>query len=216
MTRLALAALLFAQAAPADPPTLMTKRGAPLFEDGFDGPALAKEWTGNKGRWLIEDGRLKAAEIAADMHHPARGRKVEHRDVVLQLRFRLQGAKWLGVGFDHKEHVCRAIVTPTSFRVQKTIGMGPTTKTTKLDEKKMSFDPDQWYTLVVELAGNEIVASVDGRHVAVGEADGLDVDKTRIALISGGEWAWFDDVKMWKAERDPAWAQRKEALSRKP
>lgn len=200
----------------ADPPTLMTKRGELLFEDAFDGPSLAKTWSGSKGRWLIENGRLKAAEIPADMHHPARGRKVDHRDVVLQFRFRLQGAKWLGIGFDHKEHVCRAIVTPTSFRVQKTVGIGPTTKTTKLDEKKTTFDPERWYTMVIELAGDEIVASVDGQAVAVGEAEGLDVDKTRIALISGGEWAWFDDVKMWKAHRDPAWAAKKKALGHRP
>jgi hypothetical protein len=184
----------------------MTKRGELVFADGFD---ALKDWTGNKGKWVLEDGRLKAAEIAADMHHPARGRKAAYHDAVFQFSFRLQGAKWLGVGFDDKEHVCRAIVTPTSFRVQKTTGIGPTTKTVKLDERKKDFDPERWYTMVVEISGNEILARIDGDAVALGEAEGIDVDKLRIALISGGEWAWFDDVKLWKAEKDSAWPARK-------
>jgi hypothetical protein len=209
--RLALAVGLLLCAPPEDPATLMTKRGELVFADAFDAPVL-KDWTGNKGKWLLEDGRLKAAELAADMHHPARGRKVGYHDAVLQFSFRLQGAKWLGIGFDDKEHVCRAIVTPGSFRVQKTTGIGPTTKTVKLDERKKDFDPERWYTMVVEISGNEILARIDGDAVALGEAEGLDVDKLRIALISGGEWAWFDDVKLWKAERDPSWAARKAQL----
>jgi hypothetical protein len=67
--------------------------------------------------------------------------------------------------------------------------------------------------MVIEVAGDEILATVDGREVAFGQAEGLDVDKTRVSLISGGAWAWFDDVKIWKAERDPAWPARKARLS---
>lgn len=196
-----------------DPEPIMVKKGKLLFEEPFSEESFKKNWQGNKGRWTVEDGRVKAAEIPADKHHQARGHKLVHRDVVLQVAFRLEGAKWLGIGFDHAEHVCRAIVTSTSFRVQKTTGIGPTTKSVKLDEAKLQIDPARWYTLLIELRGNEMLASIDGKEIVYGEADGgLDVEKTRFALIGGGETTWFGPLKVWEALPDPAWAKKKPAL----
>ena len=104
------------------------------------------------------------------------------------------------------------MIRPDKVELVKMSGIGPTTKGNTLDRMPMKWEPGRWYTMVIELYGKEIVVHIDSLHVLHGEADGLDIDKGRIALICGGQYAWFDDMKLWEVELDPKWEKRKPLL----
>lgn len=200
---------------PPDLVPLMCRRGALLFEETFDAGAYAPEWKRFKGTYAVEDGRLRVAEVASDGHHPALSRKITESDVLIQFSFRFDGAAWLGVALDDKEHVARLLFRPDEGRLLKMSGIGPTTKGTPVDSLKLKFEPGRWYTALWEVCGNEMVAQVDGRHVFFGEAQGLDVPKSRLELLSGGQWAEYDAIKVWKAEPDEKWKLKKQILAQR-
>jgi len=65
---------------------------------------------------------------------------------------------------------------------------------------------------VWEIQGDEMVATVDDREMVMAKADGMTLVRSRVQLVSAGEWAWFDEIKVWKGETDPKWARKRAAL----
>ncbi len=217
MMRLIALLLLTAQAAPAkkqpDGLHLMLKKGDLLLEEPFTAESWgSKEWSKYKGKFEIVGEQLKVAEVPADGHHPAVSRKAALNAAVIQFRFKFDGAGWLGFAFDGKEHVARCIMRPDGFQILKMSGIGGTTKGEPIDEKKVKLADGAWHTLVLEISGKEMLAQIDNTHFIFGEMAGVETDKTRFEFISGGQFAWFDELKIWKAEPDPKWPQKKALL----
>jgi len=207
-------AILLLQAKPkvADLKPIMCQRGELLYEESFTPESFKKNWVQYKGKWEIEKEQLKMAEVASDGHHPEGWRNFEYEDAIVQFSFRVQGAKWMGIGLDNKEHVARVLFSPENYRLMKMSGIGATTKSEKIDERKFKFDPAKWYRALAEFQGNEILVQIDGVGVAFGESTGMNVKKTKLHLLCGGETAWFDEIKVWKALPDKNWASRKQQL----
>jgi len=67
---------------------------------------------------------------------------------------------------------------------------------------------------------DEMVATIDDTQMVLAKADGLSMDRNHVELNNGGQWAWFKDVKVWKAESDDKWpakrAQLMAMLKKKP
>jgi hypothetical protein len=201
----------------------MNRRGRLVFGDDF---GVDSSWGAGKGIAEVKDGILRMKEKPEEQHHAGRGKVVAIGDTaVLQVSFRFDEAttKWIGLGIDHvegdvSEHVFRARATDEGFVLQSGDGWGPTTRLAKVAQTKMRWEPGRWYTLLLELRGNEALAQIDGKVVAHVELDGAPEwqrivrPKNRLALISGGDWASFDNVRVWEAQPDPAWAQRKASL----
>ena len=223
MIRVLALSLLAAQAAPpARKPAgkepaalnLMLKKGDLLLEESFSGESWnSKEWHKYKGKFEVVGEQLKVAEIPADAHHPAVSRKADLNCAVVQFKFKFEGAGWLGFAFDGKEHVARCIMRPDGFQVTQMSGIGGTTRGEKIDEKRLKLDDGAWHTVVIEISGKEMLAQIDNTHFIFGEKAGVETDKSRFEFISGGQSAWFDDLKIWKAEPDPKWAQKKAILA---
>jgi hypothetical protein len=203
---------------PVDPKTWMSLRGPLLWEEHFENDAYNKEWSRYKGNYVVDKGQLKVAEVAGDGHLPTMTRTFKESNVVIQFSFKFEGAKWLGFQLDDatndakKEHVAQLTIQPEGFRIEKMTGFGPTTKNTIVDQKKMKFDPGAWHTIVYEILGDEIVAVVDDEEIAIAKADGMTLVRSRIQLVSAGEWAWYKDIKVWKAEPDPKWPRKRAAI----
>ena len=203
---------------PADPKVWMSLRGALLWEETFAGGAWNKEWNRYKGNYVVEKDQLKVAEVAGDGHLPTMTRNFKESNVVIQFTFKFEGAKWLGVQLDDaaddakKEHVAQLTIQPDSFRIEKMTGFGPTTKNTVVDQKKMKFEPGVWHTIVWEILGDEMVATIDDKEMVLAKVDGMTLARSRLQLVSSGDWAWYDEIKVWKAEPDPKWAKKRAAL----
>lgn len=202
------------------PKLLMTQLGKVILDEPFTPESWQKNWgkSWNKGDWQIIGDQLRVAEKAADGHHPEIGYNPKGssgtalHNVVVQCKFKYDGAKWMGFGFTDKEHVARIMINDGGFELVKMSGIGGTTKGVKLDRQSMNWDKTKWYTMTIELLGNEIIANVDDQYVLYGSADGLDIDKNRFTLIVGGQHGWYDELKIWEALQDPKWEKKKPAL----
>ena len=203
---------------PADPKVWMCLRGPLLWEEPFSNGAWSKEWSRYKGNFVVEKDALKVAEVPTDGHLPTMTRSFKESNVVIQFAFKFEGAKWLGIQLDDasneqkKEHVAQLTIQPDGFRVEKMTGFGPTTKNFVLDQKKMKFEPGTWHTIVWEIQGDEMMATVDDKEMALVKAEGMTLVRTRLQLVSSGEWAWFDEIKVWKGETDPKWPKKRAVL----
>lgn len=218
--RLAIAVLLAglaqdtkAKKAPPEPKVWMCQKGPLLWHETFPGDALSKDWHKGLGSWSVSDGVLKGAEVPADKHHAYASRKVTETNVVIQFTFKLDGAGWLGGFFDGKEHVAALSLGADAFRIRRMSGIGPTSKSTEIDSGKLKLNDGQWHTVVWEIYGDEMVATVDDVAMALARAEGLSMERQHLELnTAGGPSALFKDVKVWKAELDAKWPQKRAVL----
>ena len=198
---------------PAEPKTWMCKKGDLLWDEKWDGTELSKEWYKGKGNWQVESGALKGAELPADAHHAYTSRKVTETNAIIQFSFKLDGAKWMGGFFDGKEHVSALSINGDSFNIKRMSGIGPTSKSTEIDSSKAKLNDGAWHTVVWEIYGDEMVATIDDQQMVLAKADGLSSDRNHLELnTGGGQWAQFKDVKVWKAELDDKWPGKRAQL----
>jgi hypothetical protein len=201
-----------------DPKVWMCVKGPLLWEEPFSNGVYSKEWSLYKGKYVVEKDQLKVAEVAGDGHLPTMTRNFKESNVIIQFLFKFEGAKWLGMQLDDatndskKEHVAQLTIQPDGFRIEKMTGFGGTTKNMIVDQKKVKFDPGTWHTMVWEIQGDEMVATVDDKDMALAKVDGMTLTRSRVQLVSSGEWAWYDEIKVWKAEQDPKWPKKRAAL----
>jgi hypothetical protein len=199
----------------------MTVRGKLMKEESFkDQASVAKGnpggWYIYKGKFEVVDGELKVTEQKEDGHHPAMSSKLPSKNLIMQCRFKVGDSKWQGLSLDNgkaKEHIFRAMINPNGVSLKRMSGMGPTTKGENMAEQKFKFENNKWYTLLVEIWDKEAVLQVPEAKIVIrGENEGVAQEKDRIEFISGGENAYFDDLKVWEAEANPKWAETKATL----
>jgi hypothetical protein len=199
--------------APPEPKVWMCKKGDLLWEEKFEGSELPKDWYKGKGNWTVESGTLKGAELPADAHHAYTSRQVKEPNAIIQITFKLDGAKWMGGFFDGKEHVSALSLNSDLFNIKKMSGIGPTSKSTEIDSTRTKLNDGAWHTVVWEVYGDEMVATIDDKEMVLAKAEGLSSDRTHLELnTGGGQWALFKDVKVWKAELDDKWPGRRSMI----
>jgi hypothetical protein len=81
-----------------------------------------------------------------------------------------------------------------------------------LDKVPLNLEPGTWHTLLMEMQGAEVVVSIDGKHVAFGAGERIDVDKTSVQLRVGGESVAFKNLRVWEATRAATWEATKAKL----
>lgn len=189
-----------------EPKTLLTQRGELLFRDDLAQP-FGQGWRAAKGKWEVVAGAMRGAELKADMHAAAARRAVPFHNVVIQYSFRLDGARQTTLSINKdKGHLCRVLVTPTGFTVRKDDSdkAGPD-QAVVLETRTVPVKPGEWHTLVVELYGKTMLASLDGKEVAFGGHAALDVPKANFGLTVSGESVSFKDLRVWQALPNPEW-----------
>jgi hypothetical protein len=213
---LALASLAVAMPLPADEstePTLMAERGKLLFADDLDA-APGAAWRIGPGRWEAAGGALSGSERASDNHGAVIRHAMPFRDAVIRYSFRLDGARGTTLSINTaKAHLCRVLVDANSFSVRKDDAdkQGPD-KAVVFQTVKVPVAPGTWHTLVVELCGEEMLATLDGEHVAYGSHPALGVDKANLGLTVSGTSASFKGLRAWEARRKPDWEATKAKL----
>jgi hypothetical protein len=197
-----------------DPATLLTTRGKLLLEADFSKDTL-DGWSVAKGKWDLADGILSGSELPEDSHAAVLKRNLDLKDGVIQVTFRMHGAKQFAIGLNNKNgHVGRAVLSGATLTVAKD---KPNKKTEekgeKLATKPVKADTAEWQTILLEFRGKELLARLDDETVALGTHDGLDVEKTNFAFPVGGQSVEIKSVKVWEATENPAWNDNKAKLS---
>jgi hypothetical protein len=201
----------------SEPKTLLCDRGKLLLSDDLDKP-LAAEWKPNRGVWGIMDGVLQGSERTEDKHAAVLRRRLQGHDLVYQFSFKFDGATRIGLNVDDpKGHCCLAAITPEGFNViRATHGDDKNDKRVHLDAKQIALRPGTWHTLVFEVQGPDVLASVDDSAVAFGAHPAIEVDKASFAISVSGVSASIKNLRVWEATPNKNWEATRAKLRAAP
>ena len=212
----------FAAAAdiPSDP---IAQKGEPILADDFERTVLG-DWKSLIPTFTVESGALKGVQTRAD--HGAVGRVYRPmKDVVIEFRFQLVGSTGFNAVFDdqkfkgsHAGHICRVAFAPTQLRLgdDKEGVMRNDIYEMRKDPARnkeadnllegrgsatsMKLEQQKWYQVVIELRGDAMRVSLDGKPVGFLKSPGIAHEtKSSFHFTVNGTGALFDDVRIWQA-----------------
>ncbi len=160
-------------------------------------------------------------------HAAVHGLELPTRDSVVEVKIKFAGATMMDVEFDdrkytgaHYGHLCRAQVRLNGVTIidERDGGMRNDIRELRQDPTKKAevarllagrsvtyptkLEAGKWYTLVVETVGDEMRVTIDGRPAAYLKSSGIaHATKSKIELGVAGKDGFFDDLKVWNAER---------------
>ncbi len=175
--------------------------GAPVAEVTFDDAGqIGKPMQAAKGEWKLADGVLHGKELKADEHAAVLNYQQKNRNSVVRFSFKLD-ENTIGFHFsmNHKKgHLFRVIVSPTKMAVNLDKDKkDPTSKRIVLGSSQGQFEPGNWYTMQVEMVGEQVVVQVDnGASVKASHAS-LDTDKPNYRFVMRGNSLSIDDLRIW-------------------
>ena len=208
-TSLALLAILTTAALAADPEPPQTKLAQIdklVLADFATGSALKPEWKVGKGKWEITDGVLRAAELAADKHGGVLRTALKLQNIVIAFDVKLDGAKLVSLSINGpKDHLARIRIAPNLFAVQRDDQDhdGPD-KAIVFLTKPVELAPGTWHTVVLEMVGDKMVGTLDGKITGEGSDPTFAAkEKTSPGFTVSGESASFRNVRIYTAKAEP-------------
>jgi len=158
--------------------------------------ALGPEWSVAKGEWKPADGVLTAAEIPDEHHAAVLHLATGPTPLIFECEFRFNGSKIFYIGCDGTKHVGRLVVMPKSAKLceDSTEVKGKTPSDT-LAESAVDLKPDDWQHLLVEYAGDRIIAHLNGLELQA-QHPYLATPKTRWWFAVGGAGAQIRNVRI--------------------
>ena len=220
-------ALLWGFAASAAEPLpdvspLLTKPGKLLFREDLTEVPHERDkqnkvrrggWQSGKGKWEIKDGVLIGAEKPEE-HHGGMLTKpgLAFHNAAIAVSFRLDGAR--GITLDANSQALGRIiaVTVSSTSLKLSVSLSGGDKMEVLDTVPLNLEPGTWRTLVLEMQGKDVLASIDGKQIVFGANERVDVNKTSVQLRVGGESVAFRNLRVWETEPSDAWDATKAKL----
>lgn len=195
----------------------MTTPGDALASDSFAN-ALPKAWRPAKGTWRCDNGVVSGTEVPADKHQAVMRRPLAFTNAIIRFSFRLDHARQISLSInDAKEHVCRLVINPRGFVVQKDDHDhdGPD-KPVVFARVPLNLAAGEWHTAVVEICGPEMVAQIDGAEkVGFGAHALIDRPKANLGLTVAGGPAEFRDLSIVAAQPRSDWAATRKRLGAK-
>jgi hypothetical protein len=148
----------------------------------------------------VVDGALVAKELAADKHAAVLNYQKKNRNSVVRFSFKLDGStKGFNFSLNHaKGHLFRVVIAPTKM----TVNLDKDKKDSKskavvLASAKGSFEQGKWYTMQVEMVGEQVVAQTDNGVIAEATHAKLDTDKPNYRFVMRDETLSIDDLQIW-------------------
>lgn len=194
------------------------------FASGFTGWRYTNGApSGRSGHWELRDGVFRGIE-SPEAHHPATASfGIQFKNAVIQCEVRLEdvpdeGRKYRSFfvkATDAKDYVCALFggpggVNALAYDAEK---IDPANKQrAKLPQVSASLPVKlgEWHTAVLEILGEELVATLDGKSVTL-SAPLVGADKHSVMLGVGVE-ASFRHFRMWEALPNPEWPRNKATL----
>lgn len=208
---------LFAADAPA-------QKGELVFSDDFSAPEVGKAWRALWPALTVVDGALNISQEKPA--HSAVGLvAVGKKDVVIEFKFKLGGSTGINAvcnDRDFKEghggHLCRVSLSPRQIfladdkeRLSHAIEEMKKDPARKAEVAKLvvgrskniptKLDPTRWYQLSIEIVGDVLRVSLDGKELGFLQSSGIAHPmKSDFYFAVSGKDALFDDVKIWAAK----------------
>lgn len=212
-----------ASAAEPSPDTqpLLTKPGKLLFSEDFSQVPHVRDkqnktkrgWMSGKGKWEIKEGVLVGAENPED-HHGGMLTKpgLAFHNAAVQVSFRLDGVKRITLDANSQAlgRIIAVSISSTELSLARSLAGGD--KLEVLDKLPLSLETGAWHTLLLEMQGPDVVASIDGKQIVFGSGERIDVDKTSVQLRVGGESVAFKNLRVWETTPAGTWEAAKAKL----
>lgn len=202
--------------------------GKPLgFASGFEGWKYnAGPATGKSGMWRLADGCFTGIE-SPEAHHPATASHgVKFQNAIIQCEVRLNDVPAEGRQYrsffikatDEKDYVCAVFGSTSGINAlaYDAEHADPKTKQrAKLPAVPLSSPGklNEWRTVVLEIYGDELVATLDGRSITL-KSPLIAAPKHSIMLGAGTE-ASFRHLRVWEALPNAQWEQNRAVLPKK-
>lgn len=221
------------------PQTFMTQRGRLVVSEDFDQPLTPSTgvpkgfasgfsgWRFNQnpkaGRWEQKAGHFTGIELV-ESHHPATASYgMTFQDAIIQCDVRLDsvpadGRQYRNVFLkltDEKDYVIQVSVGPgglflTPYDASRLNTASKQRERGKSAIVKFPVKQDEWHTLVVEVCGDEVVGTLDGRSVTL-SSPLIGAGKHSI-MIGAGTQGTFRRFRVWEAQAHPGWSANKTRL----
>ncbi|HEY3900829.1 MAG TPA: hypothetical protein VGM54_19620 [Chthoniobacter sp.] len=211
-------------AEPPVPSQPLGKKGALIFSDDFSAPAVGKAWRVLWPALTVADGALNISQ--AKPEHSAVGEvKVGQKDLIIAFKFKLGAASSINAVCNdsaykegHGGHICRVSLSPKQIfladdkeRLRQEIEKMRKDPARQAEVAKavagrtrnipMELDPKRWYDLLIEIVGDEMRVSLDGKALGYLKSSGLAHPmKSDFYFAVAGHDALFKDLRIWAAE----------------
>ena len=187
------------------PATLLAQPDKEIVGDALTKDAKAAEWKVAKGKWERTADGIRVEEIPADRHGAVSRVAEKLQDLVIAFEFRLDGAKSVSLSINAaKDHMARVLITPTVLRVQKDDNDhdGPDKAVVFLNTAQ-AFEAGTWHRVVLEMVGDTLVATIDGKISAFGSDALFKTEKVSPGFTCAGQSATFRNFTLWSAKAEP-------------
>lgn len=165
-----------------------------------------------------------------------------YKDIIAEYSFKLDGSKNCDLKMEdsnykdsHAGHIIRASITPTSIQLgdskygsmeNKFYAKYNDPKATPEEKKqlqasikdksatfKISLDLTKWHQARVEVVGDEMLLSIDGKILGYFKSAGVDhPTKNLIGFTIGGKSTQLDNFKVWEATPAPGWSAERASV----
>jgi hypothetical protein len=148
-----------------DAKPLLNQPGKVISAPDFKQP-LGSEWSVAKGKWEPADGVLSVTNIPDQNHIPVLHLTTGPVNIVWTCEFKFNAGKSFLVGCDGQKHVGRVVIGPKNFKIceDSTEVKGKVPSHT-LTETPVDLKSDDWHTLRVDYAGDQMAARLDGKNL---------------------------------------------------
>ena len=196
-------------ASATDPEPTLGKKGALLLEETFDGDALPKSWTGKTGGLSVSGGTLHASQSREAGRLGLFSRELPMQDAAIRIDFKFAGRGGINVSCNPSPgelskhgHLFSIMITQRMWNVTEHNDKSDRSSQSKaLASAQENFEIGKWYSLLIEMKGDEVVATVEGKKPLRASSKDFHVKKPGIEFrVSGreGDEVLFDNLRVWE------------------
>jgi hypothetical protein len=164
------------------------------FADHFNGPASERLWY--NGDWSAENGVLQRVD-SDTKNTRIHMRDAKYHEVLIRFDFQLQTSRDIRMLTGSHGHYNSVVhIRPDHFYIQTANDDTGPYFSYRHGECAYDFDPDRWYTMTVEIIGDQMIAHIDREHIAYASHPILTKDRTYFAFQVDDQPAAFDNIQI--------------------
>ena len=177
------------------------------------------------GQWKQVEGRFQGYENPQVKHPATASYGIQYQNIILQCQLRLEDveldkdpahgrkARYIQLrATNEKSYLCSLNLNEGGFRVNKDDNDrdGPD-KLQVLATHKKALALGQWHTVLIEIMGDEMVATVDG-HTIAGQHAAIAQIKHSFMIVTGPEGS-IRDLRLWEAKPNADWPMTRAVIA---